>query len=62
MFCPFCGLPAHREVTGNGGWLYVGEDIDGNDETFDAEISMWRCSSNNPAHVFYADDGKGNKQ
>jgi hypothetical protein len=43
--------------------LYVGEDdteMTMSNETFDVDISMYKCSANPHEHVFYADDKEDN--
>ena len=51
--CPFCQGQVEKRETGNGGTLYVAEDMEECTECFDPDINMYKCLSN-PKHLFYA--------
>lgn len=53
-FCPLCQAPADETETGNGGELYVAEDLESSTECYDLDIKMFQCSKNS-GHIFYMD-------
>lgn len=57
LFCPRCGEQnVTRELTPEGGWLYVAEEIDDSSETFDATIELHKCGTCDA--IFYTSDEK----
>lgn len=49
LFCPKCGDKnvIREKQSPNGGYLYVGEEIDNNTEVFDGDIEYNRCDTCN---------------
>lgn len=50
--CPKCQCPTYEIDTGNGGELFVAEDMDGSTECYEPDIRMYQCS-NDKKHIFY---------
>lgn len=56
MLCPICGSNEVKKTeTGNGGDIYVTEEMSSHTEPFDFNISMFKCVN---GHTFYTDENQ----